>query len=614
MIKIGPKLEKRLNIDSRTLPKNGKIEMNEMNKIKRLSTVVYIFLCISSLIPIQSAVAESDGNLHGTVVDLDGQPIYRAKVTVYTTGGSIVDTKYTNKDGFFRFSLGGTYNIVFEKEGYISVQRNVQVTKAPVSDPENDEVKLGEIVLEKAIELSASVVERITSPGNTLELLFKVKNDGDKAEDIDFTVTAPVNWDAKIRDSLGEIKSIQMEPGVETFTIKFTVPPDADQTEIITITASGTYVSSLDFIITPVKDTESVDVKSTYISISEELGQTIHLPITITNNDEVDKKITLTGTAPTNWSFQVKSSTDMVVKSLLIAPGSSEKLTLELEPSDAAQTGDYIFSVNVIDDNGLVYDTLEFEVNLREAVSEIEVISSYSEVSVEAGESVTFPLVVWNKGEADALTLFTVPVLPANWDASFKADDLEIASIQIAGDESESIKLIVKPPNSVISGLYEMKVVIESDDGGQHELDFLIEVVGSYNLNLELSTLYTTVTIGGTVTYTAKVTNRGQTAVTTLYLDAVLPEDWEASITPTQVSSLDPRDSETFTIIADVPSDTEAGDYLVTMHALSDQLESDEIDVRITAQASNTWGYIGIGLALIAVVGAVIIFRRFKRR
>ena len=50
------------------------------------------------------------------------------------------------------------------------------------------------------------------------------------------------------------------------------------------------------------------------------------------------------------------------------------------------------------------------------------------------------------------------------------------------------------------------------------------------------------------------------------------------------------------------------------MHALSDQLESDEIDVRITAQASNTWGYIGIGLALLAVVGAVIIFRRFKRR
>jgi uncharacterized membrane protein len=63
-----------------------------------------------------------------------------------------------------------------------------------------------------------------------------------------------------------------------------------------------------------------------------------------------------------------------------------------------------------------------------------------------------------------------------------------------------------------------------------------------------------------------------------------------------------------------MPGDTEAGDYLVTMQAISDQLESDEIDVRITANASNTWGYIGIGLAVVAVMAAVLLFRRFKRR
>ena len=87
-----------------------------------------------------------------------------------------------------------------------------------------------------------------------------------------------------------------------------------------------------------------------------------------------------------------------------------------------------------------------------------------------------------------------------------------------------------------------------------------------------------------------------------------------ATISPTQVSSLEPRDSVSFTVEVELPGDTEAGDYLVSMQAISDQLESDEIDVRITAQASNTWGYIGIGLAAVAVAGAALLFKRFKRR
>jgi uncharacterized membrane protein len=97
-------------------------------------------------------------------------------------------------------------------------------------------------------------------------------------------------------------------------------------------------------------------------------------------------------------------------------------------------------------------------------------------------------------------------------------------------------------------------------------------------------------------------------------LDAVLPDDWKITISPNQVSSLEPKDSITFTVDVQMPGDTETGDYLVTMQALSDQLESDEIDVRITANASNTWGYIGIGIAVISVAAAVFLFRRFKRR
>lgn len=586
-----------------------------MNQRIRFISIMVLAVIISSLVlPLNTALGASPGNVHGTVVDEDGAPVEDVKISVYLGTGSLQDTDYTNEDGYFRMNLGGSYTFVFEKTGYVTLEKTVQVTQAPSDNPAKDIVKLGAITLERTLELSSPVVKRLTTPGNKLTFRFTVINRGDKTEDIIFLTIVPTGWDVKILDSISEIENIMLKTGSNDYEIEISVPETATSVEVITLTVIGTSTATLDFTIMPKVYTDEIELKSTYLSVSEEKGQNIELPLTVSNVGEVDKKVTLSGYIPAGWDVTFRTSTGMAVKTLLLSSGQSEGLTIELETPDDVIIGDYNISVTASDVNGAILDTLELDVSLTEATSEIEVISSFSEVSVKAGSSITFPIVVWNKGEADALTLFTVPELPSNWDASFISDDLEIASIRIPGGESEAVELIVKPPNSVISDIYDMSVVIESDDGTEHELDFTIEVVGSYKLELELSTLYTTSSIGGSVSYSGKVKNMGQTAITTLYLDAVLPEDWIAIITPKQVSSLEPRDSVTFTVDVELPGDTEAGDYLLTMQAISDQLESGAIDVRVTAKASNTWGFVGIGIAVVVVAGAVLLFRRFKRR
>lgn len=586
-----------------------------MNQRIRFISIMVLAVILSSLVlPLNSAFGASPGNVHGTVVDEDGAPVDDVKISVYLGTGSLQDTDYTNEDGYFRMNLGGSYTFVFEKTGYVTLEKTVQVTQAPSDNPANDIVKLGAITLERTLELSSPVVKRLTTPGNKLTFRFTVINRGDKTEDIIFLTIVPTGWDVKILDSISEIENIMLKTGSNDYEVEISVPETATSVEVITLTVIGTSTATLDFTIMPKVYTDEIELKSTYLSVSEEKGQNIELPLTVSNVGEVDKKVTLSGYIPAGWDVTFRTSTGMAVKTLLLSSGQSEGLTIELETPDDVIIGDYNISVTASDVNGAILDTLELDVSLTEATSEIEVISSFSEVSVEAGSSITFPIVVWNKGEAEALTLFTVPELPSNWDASFISDDLEIASIRIPGGESEAVELIVKPPNSVISDIYDMTVVIESDDGTEHELGFTIEVVGSYKLELELSTLYTTSSIGGSVSYSGKVKNMGQTAITTLYLNAVLPEDWVATITPKQVSSLEPRDSVTFTVDVELPGDTEAGDYLLTMQAISDQLESGAIDVRVTAKASNTWGFVGIGIAVIVVAGAVLLFKRFKRR
>jgi len=585
-----------------------------LNERSRLATLLVVILLVITLMPITITHADTLGNIHGTVIDENGDPIEDVKISVYLNTGSLDEIEYTNKNGYFRLDLGGTYTFVFEKEGYVTFEKDVQVTQAPTDDPSEDIVKMGKLEMQNTLSLSASVVKRLTTPGNKLTLDFTITNRGSDAEDIVFSVDAPEDWETKILDDIGEIENILLESGSAKYYLEIMVPETATSIETITLNATGTSTASLNFTITPKVYTDEITLKSTYLSISEELEETISLPLTVSNVGEVDKRITLQSETPSDWELSFITGSDLVVKTLLLEAGDSEQLTIELETSDGVAIGDYTVLVSALDINGAVLDTLELDVNLRESISEIEVISSFSEVTVEAGESVTFPLAVWNQGEADALTIFTVPVIPENWDASFISDDLEIASIRIGAGESESIELIVDPPNSVASGTYDLVVLIESDDGGQHTLEFTIEVGGSFEIDLDLSTLYTSGKIGDTVSFTAKVTNEGQTAITTLFVEADVPDDWEATITPTQVDTLSPRSSSTFTVTVELPSDAEAGDYLVNMQALSDQLESDETDVRITAQASNTWGYIGVGIALVAIIGAALLFKRFKRR
>ncbi|OGD47887.1 hypothetical protein A3K69_06140 [Candidatus Bathyarchaeota archaeon RBG_16_57_9] len=586
--------------------------MNLRFRKATIVTLLVLALYALSLTPLQVASAE-DGNIHGYVVDSDGKPIYRVRVRAYDSQGGLASTKYTDSKGLFRMNIAGTYTLVFEKTGYVTLQKTVKVELAPTDDPDLDDVKMGNIAMEKTLSLSSTVVRRVTTPGITLRLSFTVTNNGDLQENVVFSISAPDGWVTRVTDSIGQVESVLLNKGSQSFTLEIRVPDSATDTGVISLTATGTSEASLVFEITPVMSTDDIQLHSTYLSISEEQGKTIELPLTVSNVGEVDKTVSLEAEAPSGWTATFKTSTNLVVRSLYLKPGDSVSMKMVLKPADGAQTGDYEVQVRAVDQMGIPA-SLVLGVSLIEATSELEVISTFTDVTVTAGSSITFPIAVWNTGEKDALCLLTVPEAPENWKTVFISGDIEVSSLLIAAGESTTVKLRVTPPNSVETGVYVLLASVASDDGAETILPFNVNVAGSYELSLELSTLYRTTTIGEALSFTAKVTNDGQSPVTTAYLDVTLPGDWEATITPAQVSSLAPRASTTFTVEVSTPADTVAGDYLVSVKAYSDQLESSSIDLRVTAQASSTWGYVGFGLVAVAVIGVYFGFRKFKRR
>lgn len=611
---MGVNWKNRLIRFQRLSPYSSEKDLKPGYKTTTIITLLIVTLNVVAITPLWLASAE-DGNIHGYVVDSDGKPIYRAKVSYveYDPRGSRTVSVYTDANGFFRLNLAGTYTLKFEKAGYVTQQITVKVELAPTDDPQFDDVKMGNIVMEYSLSLSSTVIKRVASPGVTLKIPFTVTNNGDAAEAVAFSVTAPQGWETRVLDSIGQIESVMLSKGSQSLNLEIKVPASAAAMGVITLTAAGTSVASLSFEVTPVWATNAIRLHSTYLSISGEQGKTIELPLTLSNMGEVDKTVDLEAGVPDGWTATFKTSTNMVVRSLYLRPGDSVSLKLTLKPADNALTGEYQVQAKAVDPEGIL-DSVEFRISVVEATSQLEVISTFTDVTVAAGSSVTFPIAVWNTGEKDALCLLTVPEAPENWKTVFISGDIEVSSLLIAAGESTTVKLRVTPPNSVETGVYVLLSSVASDDGAETILPFNVNVAGSYELSLELSTLYKTTTIGESLSFTAKVTNNGQSPVTTVYLGVTLPSNWEATITPVQVSSLAPRASATFTLEVTTPADTVAGDYLLNVKAYSDQLESSGVDLRVTAQASSTWGYIGFSLAAVAIIAVYLGFRKFKRR
>jgi uncharacterized repeat protein (TIGR01451 family) len=580
-----------------------------------LAIVLAFTLSVSSfgyIVFVQSDV----GNVHGTVVDENGEPIRNVELSIYSTLGDLT-TENTDRDGYFRLALeDGKYTIYFEKDGYTTVEKEITVPAGYYESPKSDPVKMGEIVLQDALRLSASIISRTASAEDTVSFGFILSNMGDEPEDVRFSVVTPADYYAKIYDSTGEIKRVLLDSGSINLDMSVTLPSTFDREAIVTLIASGTKNATLDFTIFPKTSiTQEVELKSTYLSVSEEIGRAIYFPLSISNEGEVSETVDLVGIVPNGWSISFVTITQMAVQSLHLASSQSEDLTIKVEPSEDAVVGDYVVIVTALSEVDVLRDSLELEVNLREATSDVEIISTFTDVTVEAGKTINFPIAIWNKGETDALFLLTVISVPENWKTVFTSEDIEISSVLITADESLTLHLEVTPPSAVMTGTYPIIVYTESDDGLiKKQIDLKVSIVGSYDLWLELSTLYTSVTIGNSMTFTSTVKNTGQSAITTLYLEAILPEDWDVTINPAQVSTLAPKESTTFTLVVETPPDTVAGDYIVTVQVLSDQVESDEADLRVTAQASTAWGFIGVGVAGVFVIGLIIVFMRFKRR
>jgi len=564
------------------------------------------------------ATAPATATVSCRIVDEYDNGMQQVAVNSYLSDGNLIQSDETSSDGYFTIELplDTTISIHFSKDGYVAVTKTVSFESA------GEKLEFGEIVLVKALTLYASSLNTVANPGDKLLLPFAVSNIGENLEIVEFSVSNADEWSTRVLDQNGrEIKNAVIASSTTlTLQLEVTIPLASSGANNVTLIAIGKTIATLEFLINVEPIKESI-IFCQFPGKWAILGDPVVFQVELRNpfGFEMHFRISV-DSLPSDWTASIKTANDEHVTEIILGADESVGLVVEVKSPTSATAGEnYELLVRVESVDYNVTDSLPLilALNEPESIEEIVITTKFPDVTVEAGEPVEYQIKLGNFGNLNRLLFLSIEP-PADWKAVFKSGALEVSQLDIAPMSiggTEDLTIEVTPPSTVTLGTYDMPVQIKSETGAVlAEIDLKATITGSYDLRLSMSTLLTSTTSGDSTSFTATVTNTGFSTLSVIGLDIEVEDGWDVEISPTQLDLLRPQESFSFKVTIYTPKDTVSGDYLVTLTGLSDQVDSNPTQVRVTVNTPTSWGIYGFGIAIIIIIALVLVFRKFKRR
>ncbi|MDN5319901.1 MAG: hypothetical protein PWP49_321 [Thermococcaceae archaeon] len=176
-------------------------------------------------------------------------------------------------------------------------------------------------------------------------------------------------------------------------------------------------------------------------------GDEVQVPITVYNNGNEELKLQLRVLSkPFGWDVKfLDESGRYEVDEIALNPKSSSTLTLFITiPENAKGTKEIRFAVG--EEIGEI--TIDVVKNAG-----IDVVIPMLGVETEAGQSVTFPIIIKNRGEEKAVKL-EVTEKPAGWNAYFLMGNQRVKSFLLEGEQE--ITLFVEAPRNAELGEHKL--------------------------------------------------------------------------------------------------------------------------------------------------------------
>jgi uncharacterized membrane protein len=360
----------------------------------------------------------------------------------------------------------------------------------------------------------------------------------------------------------------------------------------------------------------ALTVTTTYPAVQADPGGQVELPLSV--QTPTPQKVDLSvNNLPDGFKATFRGG-GFIVSSVYTsgndaspAPGD---LKLRVEVPATAEAKDYDLTVHASSGG----QTADLPIQLHVASVEGQGVSLTTAAPAKIGSigsPTTFSLTLHNDTAADLNFSVTVPNAPANWTVTAKpSNDADPNNFPVAGGDTETITVSAEAPANVAAGDFQFTVVANAG-ARTAELPLAIRLSGSEEISLASKdgTLNTQASAGTAKTFLVVVTNTGSAPLSTVTVTAAAPTGWTVTFAPESVATLAPDTQAEFTASILPPSNAVAGDYVVTFTADSGTA-TDNIDVRTTVETSTLWGYVGIALIALVVIGLLLVFRRYGRR
>jgi len=367
-------------------------------------------------------------------------------------------------------------------------------------------------------------------------------------------------------------------------------------------------------------------ISTPFPAVTVDPGATAKFDVTFTTPTPERVDITITGT-PDGWTSRMRgagstisavttSSTPVGTAAAPANPSATASLEVALPEQVAANT--YQVTVQGHSASGL---TASLTVDLTVLSADVGSVTGTAQQPLlqgKAGTNFTFDVAM--KNDTNQEISFALDAQgPSDWTVTaIPSGQAQAATLVVAAGATGHVTVTANSPSTAEATNYP--IVLTATGGPQPvEVDLGVTITGSYSLTLDTqdSRLNASATIGQDTTLNLVVTNTGTAPLSAVTLTATPPQNWTVTFAPNGLTNLAPQTPTT--VVATIhPADSAvAGDYAITYRANStgaSQTASDSVDIRTTVQTSPIWGFVGIGIIVLVVVGLFLVFRQYGRR
>jgi uncharacterized membrane protein len=324
---------------------------------------------------------------------------------------------------------------------------------------------------------------------------------------------------------------------------------------------------------------------------------------------------------PKDWTVEIKRY-GTVVSGVFVASEEGQTLTLSARPTDKEQkklpVGTHRFVARVRTPDGRLDLKPELTVSVvaqEKGDERVTIETSYPTLRGPSGDKFQFSLDVHNDTGADAVFNFRA-IAPPGWETSFKPayESKQISSLQINANSTRTVEMEATPPYNAQAGEYDFKVIVESPKA-KAEKDLKVVLTGTYGLKVGTpnGVLSLVTERGRPATVTLLVQNTGSAAQREITFSAFKPENWKVEFKPEKLENVEPGAIKQTEITITPAEQALIGDYSVAVQTEGERVNR-ETEFRVTIRAASTWGWIGVGIIALVIVGLAVTFRVLGRR